>query len=346
MNMLKQILLILIIYFKSGNLLSENNLFNVNNIILEKKGSFSNSQLAEKAIKKSFDVLIERLLLKEDVSKVSSLKFSEIKKIVSYYNISEGSKIENDKVNFNVKFDKNKIHDLFYKKKISYSDILDKEFYILPILLEENNINIFSNNYFYENWNKTLTSELIEFILPLENIEIIQKINKERNDLLNLDLKFLFKEYPGKNIAIALIENDNINFKKIYLKTNIQGKNITKNFQLKKKDLNEIKFEERIIFEIKEEITNLVKSQNLIDIRTPSFLNLTLNLKKNNNLYVLQARLKNINLIENLFVQEFNKDYIILKIKYLGKLEKIINQSKKEKIDIKLIDDKWYIDIL
>ena len=346
MNMLKQILLILIIFFKSGNLLSENNLFNVNNVILEKKGLFSNSQLADIAIKKGFDVLIERILLKEDIPKVSTLEFSEIKKIVTYYNISEGSDSENDKANFNIKFDKNKIHDLFYKRKISYSDIADKEFYILPILLEASNINIFSNNYFYENWNKGPTNELIEFILPLENIEIIQKTYKERNDLLSLDLKFLFKEYLDKNIAIVLIDNNNINLKKIYLKANIQNKNITKNLQLKKKGPNEIKFEERIILEIKEEIINLVKSQNLIDIRTPSFLNLTLNLKKNNNLNLLQATLNNIDLIENLFIQEFNKDYIILKIKYLGKLEKIINQLKKEKINLKLIDDKWYIDIL
>ena len=59
----------------------------------------------------------------------------------------------------------------------------------------------------------------------------------------------------------------------------------------------------KFLIEIKEEITNLVKSQNLIDIRTPSFLNLTLNLKKKINLYLLQTRLKNIDLIENLFVQ-------------------------------------------
>ena len=34
-------------------------------------------------------------------------------------------------------FDKDKIHNLFYKKGISYSNIIDKEFYILPILLKK-----------------------------------------------------------------------------------------------------------------------------------------------------------------------------------------------------------------
>ena len=32
---------------------------------------------------------------------------------------------------------------------------------------------------------------IIEFILPLENIEIIQKINKSRNNLLDLELRFI-----------------------------------------------------------------------------------------------------------------------------------------------------------
>ena len=38
------------------------------------------------------------------------------------------------------------------------------------------NIFIYNKNFFYEKWNKLKKFELIEFILPLENIEIIQKI--------------------------------------------------------------------------------------------------------------------------------------------------------------------------
>ena len=90
----------------------------------------------------------------------------------------------------------------------------------------------------------------------------------------------------------------------------------------------------------------MVKSRNLIDIRTPSFLNVKLNLDKNNNLVLLNSRIESIDLIENIFVQEFNKDYVNLKIKYLGKLEKIINQLKNESIDLRLINDQWYIKTL
>ena len=59
---------------------------------------------------------------------------------------------------------------------ISYSDIVKNEFYILPILKEKSDIYL-SQNYFYENWNNIDENELIEFILPIENIETIQKLN-------------------------------------------------------------------------------------------------------------------------------------------------------------------------
>ena len=91
---------------------------------------------------------------------------------------------------------------------------------------------------------------------------------------------------------------------------------------------------------------NLVKSKNLIDIRTPSFLITKLKIDKKSNLATLNSRLKNIDLIENPFVLDFNKDYMNLRIKYLGKLEKIINQLKKENIDLQLINDQWVIKIL
>ena len=33
----------------------------------------------------------------------------------------------------NVTFDKDKIYNLFYNREILYSDIVDKDFYVLPI---------------------------------------------------------------------------------------------------------------------------------------------------------------------------------------------------------------------
>ena len=63
MSYYKILFLILIIFFKTGNVLSEVNIFNVNNIELVKKPNTSNEEMANQAIKKGFERLKEKILL-------------------------------------------------------------------------------------------------------------------------------------------------------------------------------------------------------------------------------------------------------------------------------------------
>jgi hypothetical protein len=345
MKLYKQIIFILIVFLKTETLLSENNIFNVNNIMLEKKDKISNNVLANQAIKKGFNQLITKILLEEDQNKLIGTDFSKIKQLVTFYqitNISDEKKLQ-ELVNFSVTFDKDKIHDLFYSKGISYSEITDKELFILPIYITKEQIFIFNNNFYYENWNKIFESDLIEFNLVLENIEIIQDINQNKNNLINLQIEKLFQEYSNKNLALIIIEENKANTQKVYIKSIIQGKKISKSLNLKKKELENKSFEEKIITATKKELINLVKSENLIDIRTPSFLNVKFIVNKSSNLVDLNLRIKNIDLIEKVYVQEFNKDFMYLRIKYLGKLEKIIRQLNQENINLNLINDEWVI---
>ena len=348
MKFYKKIMLILIVFFKTETLFSENSFFNVNNIELEKKDKMSNNTLAEQAIKKGFNQLTEKILLNEDRDKLLEMNLASIKELVTYYQISNISdeKKKNKLVSFSITFDKEKIHKLFYDKGILYSEILDKEFYILPIFIQKDEVYIFNNNFFYKNWNLIYKDQLIEFILPIENIEIIKNVNEFKNNLTNLNLANLFEEYKNKNLALILIEDNETPNKKIFIKTRIQGKNIAKSLVIKNNSLDKFKFYEKIITETKRELIKLIKSNNLIDVRTPFFLNVKLNLNKKSNLVELHSRIKNIDIIENIYVQEFNKDYMSLRIKYLGKLDKIIRQLKKQNIDLKLVNDQWTIKTL
>ena len=346
-----KIIFILIVFFKTETLFSENNLFNVDNIQLEKNDKTTNKAISDLAIKKGFQKLITKILLKEDINKLSDLNFSSIKQLVTYYQRKNtlSSKNNIELVNFNISFDKDKIHDLFYKRGILYSEISDKELYVLPILVKENEIFIFNNNYFYKNWNKVYNNDLfdlIDFILPLENIEIIKKINDNRSSLISLNIIELFQEYSDKNLALILIEESKTSNEKIFINTIIQDKKISKSLDLKKQNLSSFEFYEKIITETKKELINLVKSNNLIDIRTPSFLNTRLKIYNKSNLVELKKKIKKIKSIENIYVQEFNKDNMNLRIKYLGKLDKLINALKKENINLQLINDQWIIKTL
>ena len=238
------------------------------------------------------------------------------------------------------------MHNFFYKRNILYSDIIDTEVILFPLLKEGDQYFIYNKNYFYDNWIKEKSKNLIQYILPAENIENIQKINSNKLNIYKLEISEFFKEYSSENIVFAYIEINNNN-SEVYLKTRIEKKQINKSLSVKKKNnFNKKDFYEKIIFEINNEILDLIKSQNLIDVRTPSFLNVEIKLNKKDNLVEFKKRLEKIDLIDDFYVQKLNKDYVLVKIKYLGKISKIINKLKDQKINLKMIAGQWQLTII
>jgi len=339
---------ILIILFKTGNVLSDNKIFNVNNVEISKKTSKNKEKLVNKAFQKAFDKLINRLLLEEDYKRLSDINLIQIKKLISYYQIINQSENKEDKesIKFNVFFDKDRIHEFFYNKNILYSDIITTEVILFPLLKKEKKYFIYTQNYFYENWNKNNSENLIQYTLLAENIENIQKINLNKNNIYELNIFDFFQEHDVDNIVFANIEiNENI--AKIFLKTRIEGKKINKNLSVdKKQDLSQKEFYNKIILQTNKIIRDLIKSQNLIDVRTPSFLNVEIKLNDKSNLVEFDNRVKKIDLIDNFYVQQLNKDYALVKIKYLSKINKIISKLKKENIELKMIAGQWQINII
>ena len=154
-----------------------------------------------------------------------------------------------------------------------------------------------------------------------------------------------FKEYENKNLALVLIADTSSSDQKIFIRTRILNKKIDKTIIVEKNNKNTDKLNEEIIKVISEELINIIKSQNLIDIRTPSFLNARIIVNKKNNLVEFNDRLRNVDTVDGIFVQEFNNKYVLLKLRYLGKLDKIINQLKKQNIMLELSGDQWNLKI-
>ena len=349
MKSFKYLVFILVIFFKTGNVLSESILFNVNNVEISGDLSTNNQSFVNKAIKKGFNEMMNKVLLEKDINKLKNLNSNKIKDLVSYYQIIE---TKEDRINnklikkYNIFFDKEKVHKLFFNYEISYSDVNRYEIFFLPIHKKNNQIFVYNQNYFYEKWNEVDDNEFIEFISPLEKIEVLTNINNYQENLFDLDLENIFIEYSKKNFALIIIE-ENISGKyKIFLKTNIMGKNINKSFIIKNIEKKNLNIYDDIIIKSKKEIVNLVKSQNLIDVKTPSFINIKFFMDKKNNLVELDNRIKKIDLIENLYFLEINRKYAILKIKYLGKINKIIDKLKAQNILLEFKNDQWSLEII
>ena len=339
---------ILIILLKTGNVLSSDNIFNVNNIEVKVKNTLNKQKSINEAFKKGFDKLTYRLLLEDDYKKYRSLDLTKIKELVSHYQVEEINKSNTKIIKANIYFDKERMHDFFFGRNIFYSDFINSEVVIFPLLIEKKQHYIYNNNFFVENWtleNDKNKNSLINYILPLESIENIEKIKTNKDNIYDLNITEFFEGYDKNNMVFAIIEKGNDNAK-IFLNCKLAGKKLKKTLLIKYTNNNEVEFNNKIIIEIKNLINDLIKLQNLIDVRTPSFLNVKIDLKNQGNLVELNKRFKKIDLIDNYYVQQLNKDYALIKIKYLGKINKFIQKLNEKNINLLRSDGKWQLTII
>ena len=214
------------------------------------------------------------------------------------------------------------------------------------MLIKDKNIFMFSENYFYNNWLKnqnetTNTNDiLINYNLALENIEDLQYISSLKENLELIDEKKLTSLTGAENYAFLLIYYIENEFR-AYVKTSIANKEVDKNFNLKTYPKNETKTFDEGIKIIKEEIIQIWKSQNLIDVNTPSFLNLFLDNKRTNDYLNFSNILESLDVIENYSVLEMTNERIKIRIKYKGKISKLRKKLAENKIKIVIVDNVW-----
>ena len=79
----------------------------------------------------------------------------------------------------------------------------------------------------------------------------------------------------------------------------------------------------------------------MIDLQTPSFLNAQLDLKKTSEIYYLKEVFNSIDTVEYLRFQEINEDYVKIKIKFYGKLEKLTNSLRRSNLLLEYKNNDW-----
>ncbi len=349
MNKIIFYIFIIVFFVKTGNVFSSNNIFNVDNIVVKNTANQNKEKLLDKAFQEGFEKLTKKILINKDLLSVEKTSLKEIKKLVSTYQIIENEEFYvNDEVKVNLSFDREKINRFFYVKGISYADISDTDVVIFPVLIKNNDFFLFSENYFYNNWSNQYfdeENEFINYVLPIENLEDLQLINSNKNDLESLPIKQILSNYDLKDyiFLIITIKKNKID---IFLKGSISGNRVIKNFSVSSGDEGEDIIYNNAIKEVKREIDEIWKLQNLIDIRTPSFLNTVLEIKKDNDLLNLRKALNKIDLIESYNVMELNTKYAKIKIKYLGKINKIKSKLDNQGIRVIISNNEWKLKLI
>ena len=350
MNNFFFIFCIIVLLFKTQTVFSNNLIYDVNNIEVIGKinRNLDQKKLIQSAFQKAFITFVNKTLLKEDALNLYKTKINIIEDLVFAYQIVKEEKNE-DNVNIltvNIKFDQKKISNFLSLNKISYADVSNISLTLLPVVIKEKDVFMFSENYFYNNWLETQTESinkkniLITYNLALENIEDFQYISLIKDNLELLDIKKLNSLKGVNNYAILIIYFTEDRFR-AYIKTSIGNKEIDKNLNLKIYKDNEAKTYEEAVISLKEELNQIWKSQNLIDINTPSFLNLFLETKQTNDYLKVRTILDSIDLIENYSVLEMTNRQIKVRLKYRGKINKLREKLIENKINIDIKDNIW-----
>ncbi len=337
--------------FKTETLFSVNIVYDVNNIKVEGEIITDNDRkkLVEKGIYDAFIKFINKTLLQEDIDSLKNIKIEEIKDLLFSYQIAE-NKINKNKKNeliLNVKFKQSKINKFLINKGISYSDVSDISLTLFPVFIFEKEVYLYSDNYFYNNWKSEEPEEKTSFVtynLALENIEDFQYINSNKENLELIDVRKLLTSYENKNYAFVVI-NVSKNKLKAFIKTSIQNKEIIRNLNLNFDSTNKNKSFNLAIKEIKSEIKQIWKSQNLVDFSTPSFLDFSLEFNNVNDFLKIKNILDKMELIDNYAVLELTKDYAKLRIKYNGRIIKIKEKFNQKDILVEIVDNEWKLKI-
>ncbi len=310
----------------------EENVFTINNIKV--KGAitvnFSREKYLNKAFLNSFEILMNKILLTRDLKKINNIKLNQVKNLISSFQILEESYREDIyRANIKILYNEEKIKNFLRKKNISFSLPENISAVFFPVFYINNEIQSFDENFFYMEWKQTeINTELINFILPLEDLEDISKINKMKNNIEDLNVDSLVNKYDVKNYAFALMnyENKKLN---IYLKTNFNENKTSKNISHKLENIKDKETLSAILKNLKLEITDLWKEQNIINLLMPLSINLNFQYSRLEDLDKLRSIFYKIGIIEKYTLEEFNINNSVFKIYYYGNPKNLRTELSK-----------------
>ena len=196
-------------FFLSTNYAYSKNI-SIENIEISKSfgDKFSRGEAIDQGFKKAFEELILKFVQSQDQKKIKSIKLNDIKILIENFSIKEEKFLNNNyHVSLDVEFNKRKIFNLFEQKNIFPSLPKKKKVMFIPILIDEtkSNILLFSENKIYQNWiQKDDKKNLLEYILPNEDLEDINMIREKYYELEDYDFNDIIKKYNLESYIISL----------------------------------------------------------------------------------------------------------------------------------------------
>ena len=337
-------LALLNIFFSTG--ISQAKTFSINDIEISTpfKINFDKNKIIDKGFVQAFDQLVLSTVQSKDYQKLKDIQLNQIKSMIETFSIKE-EKFVNEiyHIKLNVTFNKKIVFDLLEKKNIFPSLPVKKDIIFMPIIVyqNKNQIKMFSDNIIYDQWNSnTKQYELLNYILPTEDLEDLNLVKNNSENLENFEFSEIVKKYNLENyiISIFFVGSDQT---RLLNKISFQNKTTLKNTLVKNIDFNNNSEINKFIEILKITFEDYWKSEN--EINTSVKLPLTISVENTNNIkiYQLENILSNIDLIYNFNIYKFDNKNNIYKIIFNGTPDKFIEVMKNNNYEFETVNKIW-----
>ena len=315
-------------FFSTTNLLAKSFLIEDIEISEPFKNNFNKNSLINRGFESAFDELINSLVKSKDLKKLAKIRLNEIQSMIKSFSIKEEKFINQTYyVNIGVSFDKKKVFKFLEKKNIFPTQIVKETFLFIPIVIDQeaDDVSIFSNNPLYKKWNKLNNKNyLIDYLLLTEDLEDLNLIKSKSNNIENYNFeKIIEKYFLNHSIILLMFKNDKEI--KIMSKIKIKDETIIKNNSFKNLNFSDDNEVEVLISKLKIIYEDLWKEHNQINTSIKLPLLISVSNKNLNTSYKFESILDEVDLVNDYYINKYDKDFIYYEIIFNGTPKSFIN---------------------
>ena len=297
--------------------------FDINKIEVSRpfKLNFDKNKVIDEGFNKAFLELISLITNSNDQKKINQIKLNEIKGMIDSFTITEEKFInEIYYVNLGVSFNKKEIFKFLEKKNIFPSTPVKNKFLFIPIIIDENKkeLLIFNDNKIFNNWNKYVKkTDLVEYILPTQDLEDLNLIKDKYENIERYDFKDITSKYYLKDSIITLIFK-NKNKIRILSRITVNDKVILKNQSFLNINIENDENSVDLINDLKIIYEDYWKNLNQINTSIKLPLSIKVNNLNNNQIMKFEKTLAKADLVYDFFISKIDKDFVYYKVIFNG----------------------------
>ena len=308
--------------------------------------NFKKSTVIDEGFQTSFSNLLSMITTSGDKKKIKDISIKELKSMIDSFTISDEKFINNEYfAKLETTFNKKKILKFLEKKNIFPSIPIKNKVLLVPILVdtETDSIYLFNNNIFYERWNNINKNyQLLNYLLPSEDLEDLNKLQEMSNSIEKYDFVKLITKYDLKDYIISIVYKNKDEIK-ILSKINLNNSLKVNNQKYSNINLTNEKNFYMILENLRSIYEDEWKKNNEINTSIKLPLTIYIKSKEYKKILYMEELLANNDLISNFYILKFDNEFTQYRIIYNGSPKTFFNNMDNKYFNLAMENNVWTV---